>query len=98
MGRFPVTYVLLVPRIAHKHPVVQAPVPSLTVVFLSFLVLAQGEGGVHGSGEEVQPPKASAAAVKVWGIAAPMERTVATVVYGAAVPGEVKAVAATSVA
>ena len=42
MGRFSVTYVLLVPRVARKHGLVQAPGPGLTVVFLSFLVLEQG--------------------------------------------------------
>ena len=39
------TYVLLVPRVVRKHRLVQAPGPGLTVVFLSFLVLAQGGGG-----------------------------------------------------
>ena len=34
----------LVSRVARKHRLVQAPGPGLTVVFLIFLVLAQGEG------------------------------------------------------
>ena len=45
MGRFWVTCVLLVPRVARKQRIVQAPGPGLTVVFLVFLVLAQGGGG-----------------------------------------------------
>ena len=45
MGRFLVTYVLLVPRIARKHRLVQAPRPGGTIVFLPFLVLAHGRGG-----------------------------------------------------
>ena len=39
-------WVLLVPRVARKHRLVQAPGPGVTVVVLTFLVLAQGEGGV----------------------------------------------------
>ena len=35
----------LVPRVARKHHPVQAPGPGLAVVFLTFLVLAQGGGG-----------------------------------------------------
>ena len=46
MGRFSVTYVPLVPRVARKHRLVQAPRPGVTVVFLTFRVLAQGGGGV----------------------------------------------------
>ena len=45
MGRFSVTYVLLVPLVAWKHRLVQAPGPGVTVVFLTFVVLAQGGGG-----------------------------------------------------
>ena len=44
MGRFSVTYVLLVPCVARKHCLVQAPGPGLTVVLLTFNVLAQGGG------------------------------------------------------
>ena len=36
----------LVPRVARKRRLVQAPAPGLTVVVLTFLVLAQGGGGV----------------------------------------------------
>ena len=39
------TYVLLVPRAACKHRLVEAPGPGVTVVFLTALVLAQGRGG-----------------------------------------------------
>ena len=46
MGRFSLAYVLLVPHVVHKHHLVQAPGPGLTVVFLIFVVLAQGGGGV----------------------------------------------------
>ena len=42
MGRFAVTHVLLVRRVAWKHRLVQAPGPGVTVVSLTFLVLAQG--------------------------------------------------------
>ena len=35
----------LVPRVAREHHLVQAPEPGLTVVFLTFLVPAQGRGG-----------------------------------------------------
>ena len=45
MGRFLVTYILLVLRVAWKHRPVQAPGPGVTAVFLTFLVLAQGVGG-----------------------------------------------------
>ena len=48
MGRFSVTYVLLVPRVARKHCLVQAPGPGLTAAFLTFSVLAQGPGGGGG--------------------------------------------------
>ena len=44
MGRCSVTCVLLVLRMACKHHLVRAPGPGLTVVFLIFLVLAQGAG------------------------------------------------------
>ena len=37
----------LVPHDACKHRLVQAPGPGLTVVFLTFLVLAQGAGRVE---------------------------------------------------
>ena len=39
------TYVLLVLCVGQKHCLVQAPGPGVTVSFLTFLVLAQGEGG-----------------------------------------------------
>ena len=45
MGRFSVTYVLLVLHIAPKHRLLQASGPGLTVVFLTVLVLAPGGGG-----------------------------------------------------
>ena len=44
MGRFFVTYVLLVPCVARKHRLVQVPGPDVAAIFLSFLVLAQGRG------------------------------------------------------
>ena len=44
MGRL-VTYVLLVRRVARKHRFDEAPRPGVTVVFLTFLVVVQGEGG-----------------------------------------------------
>ena len=44
MGRFSVTFILLVLRVARKHRLVQAAGPGLTVVFLTFLVLVQGGG------------------------------------------------------
>ena len=52
MGRFLVTRVLLAPRVAWKHRLVQAPGPDVTVVFLTFLVLTQrgGGGGTQGGG------------------------------------------------
>ena len=40
MGKFSVTYILLVPCVARKPCLVQAPGPGLTVVFLMFSVLA----------------------------------------------------------
>ena len=40
----PFLVVWLVPRVARKHCLVQAPGPGLTIVFLTFLVLAQGGG------------------------------------------------------
>ena len=49
-GRFSVTCVFFVPRAAPKHRLVQAPGPGLTVVFLTFLVLAQGGVGFNSSG------------------------------------------------
>ena len=48
MGRCSVTYVLVVPHVARKHRLVQAPGPNLTVVFLIFMMLAQrGKGYVQ---------------------------------------------------
>ena len=46
MGRFSVTYILLMLRVVRRHCLVQAPGPGLTIVFLTFTVLAQG-GGVQ---------------------------------------------------
>ena len=46
MGRFSVTYVLLVPHVAHKHALVQAPGPDLTVIFLTSWCLYR-EGRVY---------------------------------------------------
>ena len=48
MGRFLVTYVLLVPRVARKHHFVQAAGPGVTVVFVTLPVLAhEGGGGAY---------------------------------------------------
>ena len=44
MGRFSVTYVLVVLCVVRKHHLVKAPGPGLTVVFLTFLMLAQRGG------------------------------------------------------
>ena len=46
MGRFSVTFVLLVPRVTQKHCLVQAQGPGVTDVYLTLLVLAQGRGGL----------------------------------------------------
>ena len=45
MGRFSVTHVLLVSHAAWKHCLAQAPGPSVTVVFVTFLALVQGGQG-----------------------------------------------------
>ena len=55
MGRFSVEYVLLVPHIARKRRLVQAPGPGVTVVFLTFLALAQ-RGGVYCCVLSAPPP------------------------------------------
>ena len=47
MCRFSATYILLVLRGARKRCLVQAPGPSLTVVLLTFSVLAQEGGGTN---------------------------------------------------
>ena len=44
MGRFPVTYVLLVPRVAQARACLSTPA-RVTVILMTFTVLAQGGGG-----------------------------------------------------
>ena len=44
-GQIFAPYMILVPRVVRKHGLVQAWGPRLTVVFLTFSVLAQGGGG-----------------------------------------------------
>ena len=50
------TSFLLVPCAARLHGLVQAPGPSLTVTFLTWLVLAQGGGGVTSPPLAIRPP------------------------------------------